>query len=71
MGNLFSFFAFAGAQCHEQQRLPLKFAEFMDGLELREAILWEVSSGGLPYELEVYYDGKGEVFFRGGWSRFA
>jgi hypothetical protein len=36
--NLFSFFAFAGAQCHEQQRLPLKFMEFMDGHELREAV---------------------------------
>jgi hypothetical protein len=21
--------------------------------------------------LEVYYDGKGDVFFKGGWSRFA
>jgi hypothetical protein len=30
-GVLFSFFAFAGAQCREQQRLPLKFTEFMDG----------------------------------------
>jgi hypothetical protein len=37
--NLFSFFAFAGAQCREQQRLPLNFFEFMDGRELREAIL--------------------------------
>jgi hypothetical protein len=35
---MFSFFAFAGAQCREHQRLPLKFAEFMDGHELREAI---------------------------------
>jgi hypothetical protein len=24
---LFSFFAFVGAQCHEQQGLPLKFAD--------------------------------------------
>jgi hypothetical protein len=69
--NLFSFFAFAGAQCHEQQRLPLKFAEFMDGRELGEAILREVSSDGPPYELEVYYDGQGDVFFKGGWPRFA
>jgi hypothetical protein len=30
-GNIFSFFAFAGAQCHEQQRVPLKFTQFMDG----------------------------------------
>jgi hypothetical protein len=30
-GNIFSFFAFAGAQCREQQRVPLKFTEFMDG----------------------------------------
>jgi hypothetical protein len=38
-GNIFSFFACAGAQCREQQRVPLKFTQFMDGQELREAIL--------------------------------
>jgi hypothetical protein len=32
--NVFSFFAIAGAQCREQQRVPLKFTEFMDGREL-------------------------------------
>jgi hypothetical protein len=69
-GNRFSFFAFAGAQCREQQRLPMKFTEFMEGHELREAILHEISSGGPPYELEVYYDGNGDAFFRGGWDRF-
>jgi hypothetical protein len=37
--NVFSFFSIVGAQCHEQQRVPLKFTEFMDGRELREAIL--------------------------------
>jgi hypothetical protein len=37
--NIFSFFSFAGAQCHEQRRVPLKFTEFMDGQELCEAIL--------------------------------
>jgi hypothetical protein len=42
----------------------------VDGRELREAILQEVSSDGPLYELEVYYDGKGDVFFKGGWSRF-
>jgi hypothetical protein len=70
-GALFSFFALAGAQCREQQRLPLKFTEFMDGRELREAILREVSSDGPPYEVEVYYDGEGDMFFKGGWPRFA
>jgi hypothetical protein len=39
VGNVFSFFAFTGAQCYEQHRLPLKFTQFMDGWELREAIL--------------------------------
>jgi hypothetical protein len=38
-GNIFSFFAFAGAQFREQQRVPLKFTEIMDGQELCEAIL--------------------------------
>jgi hypothetical protein len=65
-GNVFSFFSFVGTQCYEQQRLPPKFTKFMDGLELREAILREVSSDGAPYEVEVYYDGQGGMFFRGG-----
>jgi hypothetical protein len=68
---LFSFFAFAGARCREQQRLPVKFTKFMDGRELRKAILREVSSNGSPYEVEVYYDGEGDLFFWGGWHRFA
>jgi hypothetical protein len=64
-GIVFSFFALAGAQCREQQCVPLKFTELMHCQELREAILQEVSSGGPPYEVEVYYDGDGEMFFRG------
>jgi hypothetical protein len=71
VGNTLCFFAFAGAQCRVQQRVPLKFTQFMDGQELREAILREVSGEGSPYEVEVYYDGDGEMFFRGGWSCFA
>jgi hypothetical protein len=46
--NLFSFFVIAGAQYHEQQRVPLKFTQFMDGSELRESILHEESGGGTP-----------------------
>jgi hypothetical protein len=69
--NTFSFFAFVGAQCREHQRLHLKFAEFMDGRKLREAILRQVSIDGPLYELDVYYDSKGDVFFKGGWPRFA
>jgi hypothetical protein len=70
-GNVFSFFALARTQCHEQHRVPLKFTEFMDGQELREAILREVSGEGSPYVVEVYYNGNGDMFFRGGWPRFA
>jgi hypothetical protein len=69
--RLFSFFCIAGPQCREIQRLPSKFTNFMDGRELREAVLREHSSGGTPYEVEVWYDGAGEQFFKGGWSRFA
>jgi hypothetical protein len=69
--NLFSFFVIAGAQCREQQRVLLKFTKFMDGCELHEAILHEESRGGTPYEVEVYYDGCGEMYFRGGWPQFA
>jgi hypothetical protein len=69
-GNIFSFFAFARAQCHEQQHVCVKFTKFMYGQELREAFLQEESGEGSPYEVEVYYDGDGEMFFRGGWPHF-
>jgi hypothetical protein len=39
--KIYSFFCIAGAQCREQQRVLLKFTKFMDGRELREAILHE------------------------------
>jgi hypothetical protein len=69
--KIYSFFCIAGAQCREQQRVLLKFTKFMDGRELRDAILHEQSGGGTPYEVEVYYDGRGEMYFRGGWPQFA
>jgi hypothetical protein len=68
--RIYSFFCICNAQCREIQRLPLKFTKFMDGRELREAVLREHSGGGTPYEVEVWYDGTGEQFFKGGWSRF-
>jgi hypothetical protein len=58
--RVYSFFCIASAQCREIQRLPLKFTKFMDGRELREAVLREHSGGGTPYEVEVWYDGAGE-----------
>jgi hypothetical protein len=64
--KIYSFFCIAGAQYREQQRVPLKFTKFMDERELREAILCEQSGGGIPYEVEVYYDERGEMYFRGG-----
>jgi hypothetical protein len=69
--RIYSFFCICNAQCREIQRLPLKFTKFMDGRELREAVLREHSGGGTPYEVEVWYDSAGEQFFKGGWSRFA
>jgi hypothetical protein len=69
--RIYSFFCICNAQCHEIQRLPLKFTKFMDGRELREAVLREHTGGGTPYEVEVWYDGAGEQFFKDGWSRFA
>jgi hypothetical protein len=68
--RVFSFFCIAGAQCHEIQQLPLKFTKFMDVRELYEAILHEHSGGGASYEVEVWYDGAGEQYFKGGWSEF-
>jgi hypothetical protein len=44
--KLFYFIALVDAQCRERQRLPMKFAEFMDGREISQTILREVSSGG-------------------------
>jgi hypothetical protein len=52
--KIYSFLCIANAQCHEIQRVPLKFTKFMDGRELCEAILREQSRGGTPYEVEVY-----------------
>jgi hypothetical protein len=69
--RIYSFFCIAGAQCHEIQWVPLKFTKFMDGRELREAVLHEHSGGGTPYEVEAWYDGDGEMYFKGGWSQFA
>jgi hypothetical protein len=69
--RIYSFFYICNAQCRKIQCLPLKFMKFMDGWELREAVLREHSGGGTPYEVEVWYDGAGEQFFKGGWSRFA
>jgi hypothetical protein len=71
LAHIFSFFCFAMVQCREIQCLPLDFTKFMDGSELREAVLREQSGGGIPYEVEVWYDGNGEQYFRGGWSQFA
>jgi hypothetical protein len=65
--KIYSFFCIAGAQCREIHRVPLKFTKFLDGRELREAILREQSGGGTPYEVEVYYDGCGKMYFMGGW----
>jgi hypothetical protein len=69
--RIFSFFCIAMAQCCEIQCLPLNFTKFMDGRELREAVLREQSGGGTPYKVEVWYDGDGEQYFKGGWSQFA
>jgi hypothetical protein len=69
--QIFSFLCIAMAQCREIQRLPLSFTNFIDGRELREAVLCEQSDSGVPYEVEVWYDGDGEQYFKGGWSQFA
>jgi hypothetical protein len=69
--KLYSFFCITGAQCREIQQVPLKFTKFMDGRELREAVLHKHSRGETPYEVEVWYDGDDEMYFKGGWSQFA
>jgi hypothetical protein len=42
----------------------------MEGQEMAYAKLRECSSGQPSYHVEVYYDGQGECYFRGGWSKF-
>jgi hypothetical protein len=66
--KIYSFFCIADGQCREIQWVPLKFTKFIDGRELREAVLREHSGGGTLYEVVVWYDGDGEMYFRGGWS---
>jgi hypothetical protein len=46
--KVYSFFCITGAQCHEIQRVPLKFTKFMAGRELREVVLREHSGEELP-----------------------
>jgi hypothetical protein len=43
----------------------------MDGRKLREVILRKQSGSRTPFEVEVYYDGCGEMYFRSGWPQFA
>jgi hypothetical protein len=62
---VYSFFCIASTQCCEIQQVPLKFTNFMDGRELWEAVLREHSRGGTPYEVGVWYDGAGEMYFKG------
>jgi hypothetical protein len=69
--RIYSLFCIAGVQCHEIQCLPLKFTKFMDGRELREAVLHEHSGEGTPYEVKVWYDSAGEQYFKGSWLQFA
>jgi hypothetical protein len=69
--RIFSFLCIAMAQCREIQRLPLNFTKCMDGRKLREVVLREQFGSGIPYEVEVWYDGDGEQYFKGGWSQFA
>jgi hypothetical protein len=69
--RIFSFFCISMAQCREIQRMPLNFTTFMDGRKLREVVLREQSGSGIPYEVEVWYDGDGEQYLRGGLPQFA
>jgi hypothetical protein len=68
--KIFSFFCIAGTQSREILWVPLKFTKFMDGRELHKVILREQSGARTPYEVEVWYDGCGEMYFNGGWSMF-
>jgi hypothetical protein len=42
----------------------------MEGQEMAYATLQECSVGQPKYRVEVYYDDKGECYFRNGWPKF-
>jgi hypothetical protein len=44
---------------------------WLAGLGLRRWYTYLVYPQQAPYEVEVWYDGAGEQFFKGGWSDFA
>jgi hypothetical protein len=42
----------------------------MEGQGLMHAIMEECSGGQPSYDVEVYHDGEGKCYFRGGWPKF-
>jgi hypothetical protein len=58
------------AGSEECLQLPFKFVDAMEGEGITHAIVEECSGGQPSYHVEIFHDGKGKSYLRGGWSKF-
>jgi hypothetical protein len=58
------------ARSEERLPLPFKFVEAMEGQGLTHAIVEDCSGGQPSYDVEIFHDGEGKSYFRGGWPKF-
>ena len=66
----FEFFAWVPEDYLDSIQLPTKFADVLRGQEPRELMLRE-AGGGPVYNVEVHFDGDGQIHLTQGWKRFA
>jgi hypothetical protein len=64
------FLATLQARCEVCLPLPFRFIDMMGGDMLTHAIMEECSSGLPSYPIEIFHDGKGKSYLRGGWPQF-
>ncbi|CAM0871951.1 unnamed protein product [Alopecurus aequalis] len=67
----FEFFVIILKNPLEKLRLPEKFAKLLDGQEPREVKLQEAGGGRRLWDVEVVFDGKGDMYLERGWEQFA
>jgi hypothetical protein len=51
-------------------RLPSEFSEIIGDFDISQAVIREGCGWHPPYEVEIFKDGEGQNFLRGGWPRF-
>lgn len=67
----FEFFTIVMDETLVKQRLPDKFAHLLDGQEPAHVKLWQHSSRGCTWPVEVLFDGEGNMHLHHGWDLFA